>query len=304
MSSDSEYINCNVDGFNWVVDVTDGGIGRTLELYSRPQWRAEAQGKDFSFARERVFMNILDCTIRPGFVCIDLGANIGYATMFMIRNSGPTGTVYAIEPDDHNIQFLNVNLSQNNYTWEDCEITRCVITDHDGEVDFWLSDKPNLNSVNKTKHSVKSQSIPCMTLETFCETRKYPNFIKMDIEGHEVKVFESGLDYFTKNSGETHILLETHPKEYNDGNDFAKILKEYNKAGFNISYLVATPTSNPAPFAEGGYKPRIEVQSDGWVRSLYTDVAQDDAVRFTTELFDDVHGGKCVRSIMVSRDGK
>ena len=37
-------------------------------------------------------------TIKDGMVCIDLGANIGYATMLMIRNVGEAGYVYAIEP--------------------------------------------------------------------------------------------------------------------------------------------------------------------------------------------------------------
>ena len=49
----------------------------------------------------------------------------------------------------------------------------------------------------------------------------------MDIEGHEVKVFEGALEYFTKNrEGVTKILLEVHPHFYNPNNDFEKILKE------------------------------------------------------------------------------
>ena len=284
-----------VDGFNWILDINDGGIAATL-------YNADSEGKNFNFAREKFFMNILDETVKRGMTCVDLGANIGYATMFMLRNSGKEGTVYAIEPHMYNIQFLNANLSENGYTWDDCEITRCVITDKNGKTDFWLSNRPNLNSVNKTKHSTRMEILPCFTLNTFCETRKYPNFIKMDIEGHEVKVFEGGLDYFTKNSGKTHILLEVHPSEYDSDNDFAAILREYTKIGFNISYMVSTPVSNPRPFFELGYKPVKELKSDGWIRSLYENVKNEDGIKLATELFDDILNGKVVRSMMVSRD--
>ena len=249
------YIEKTVDGFNWILDIQDGGIGSSL-------YKASSTGANYDFAREKVFMNILDETVKEGMTCIDLGANIGYR----------------------------------------CEITRCAITDKNGLSQFWISDRPNLNSVNKTRHSVREETVPCFTLGTFCEQREYPNFIKMDIEGHEVKVFESGLDYFDRNSGETHILLEVHPKEYDDENDFAKILREYSKIGFRISHMVSTPVPNPRPFHELGYTPIKEMKSDGWVRSLYKDIEIKDGIMLATELFDDIPNGKVVRSMMVSRD--
>lgn len=284
-----------VDGFDWVLDVSDGGIGRAL-------YSANTTGEGTSFAREKLFMSTLVDTIKPGMTCVDLGANIGYATMFMLRNSAPTGYVYAIEPDNHNLQFLAKNINLNGYLDESrIEITRCVITDHDGESSFWISNKPNLNSVNKTKHSVREEKIPCFSLDTFCSSRKYPNFIKMDIEGHEVSVFNSGYEFFKNNRGETHFLLEVHAKEYNHQNDFAKTLKKYESIGFKIRKIIATPVSNPAPFARLGYKPDIELPSDGWIRSVYTDVKNDDAIEISTNLHNDVYGGKAVRAILVSR---
>ena len=81
-------------------------------------------------------MHILDTTIQPGMTCIDLGANIGYATMFMLRNAGEKGTVYAIEPDPHNINMLKMNLLNNGYS---CEITECLVSDENGESDFWIA---------------------------------------------------------------------------------------------------------------------------------------------------------------------
>jgi len=288
-----KYKTKNVDGFNWILDIDDGGIGSTL-------YRSHTSGQNYSYSRECIFMEILNQTVREGMVCVDLGANIGYATMFMLRNTGTSGYVYAIEPDDHNLEFLERNIELNNYS--KVEISRCVITDHDGDSSFWIARHPNLNSVNKTEHSIREEKIPCFTLNTFCSSRKYPNFIKMDIEGHEVSVFESGYKYFKKNKGETHFLLEVHAKEYNEQNDFAKILKKYEEIGFKIKKIIATPVSNPAPFKNLGYKPDFEMLSDGWTRSIYTNVENDHAIEISTNLHNDVYGAKAVRAILLSRE--
>ena len=291
-----------VDGFSWYLDVSDGGIGRTL-------YHSNTTGEGFSFSRECAFMHILNETIKPGMTCIDLGANIGYATMIMLRNVGPTGFVYALEPDNHNLKFLTININQNGFFDPNlCEITRCLITDQDGESPFWIAKHPNLNSVRKTKHSIRQENIPCFKLGTFCSSRKYPNFIKMDIEGHEVSVFESGYQYFKENDGETHILLEIHPHFYNDDNDFAAILKKYFEIGFHCSYAISTPIPEPKVFLEKGYKPEKVVSTDGFLRGIYRNIDNDDIIDIACkENVESWQGGvskKIARSIMLSREQK
>ena len=172
------------------LDVEDGGISAVLY----------AQGQ-----RERAFMGLLQEEVKNGMVCVDLGSNIGYTTLYMLQNDGPDGLVYAIEPDPRNLKLLQQNIEENNY--ENCEVVHCAISDNNGEIDFWEASKPNLSSVTKNKYSTNKISVPCFTLGKFLEDRRYPNFIKMDVEGHEVKIFEGGLDYFSKNEGYTSILI-------------------------------------------------------------------------------------------------
>jgi len=285
-------LRTSTDGFKWIVDISDGGIGRQLYTSKTP-------GKQHSFARENLFMTLLDQAIKPGMTCIDVGANIGYATMFMTRNVGRDGVVYAIEPDPHNMKFLLANLKENDYK---CETKRCLISDHDGESEFWIARHPNLNSVKKTKHSIRQETIKCLSLNTFCSTRKYPNFLKMDLEGHEVSVFEGGYEYFKENDGETHFLLEVHPQYYDENNDFASVLKKYEGIGFKVKYVVSTPVSDPEPLKNKGYSPIIRIPSDGFTRSLYQIENNDDAIFLACNLHDTVPGKKVIRSIMVSRE--
>lgn len=287
------YYQKSVDGFNWLLDINDNGIGRSL-------YYSNTNGFNFSYSREKVFMEILNKSIKKGYTCIDLGSNIGYATMFMARNSGDKGLVYAIEPDPHNLKILDQNIKVNNFN--NIKTFECLITDHTGESNFWIAKSPNLNSVEKTKHSIKSKTIKSFTLKDFLQNKKYPNFIKMDIEGHEVKVLNSGIEYFQKNRGETSILLETHPRYYNEENDFKKTLMEYKKLGFKLKYIIGTPTKVLIPFDKKGYKPTLQIASDGWIRSLYENVVFEDGVNFVCNLYDSVQGNKCVRSIMLYRE--
>tara|TARA_R100000808_G_C2155395_1_gene167788 strand:+ start:14364 stop:15257 length:894 start_codon:yes stop_codon:yes gene_type:complete len=289
-----------VDDFKWILDINDGGIGSTL-------YYSHTDGKGFSFSRECAFMAIMNKTVKPGMTCLDLGANIGYATMIMLRNSGFSGFVYAIEPDAHNLKFLKTNIKKNGYLTPDrCELNKCLISDHDGESSFWIARQPNLNSINKTKHSVREETVECFTLETFFQNRRYPNFIKMDIEGHEVSVFNGGYEYFKKNMGETHILLEIHPSEYSENNDFENILRKYFDIGFRCSYIVATPRPQPELFAKLGYKPTHIVQTDGFNRGIYENIKNEDAIAITCrenlEPWLNGYTKKIARSMMISRE--
>lgn len=253
-----------VDGFNMNLNINDGGISSVLYY----------QG-----GREKAFMSILNDTVKDGMTCLDLGGNIGYTTLPMLRNVGSEGFVYAVEPDSQSIGILTKNVEDNGFN-DRCEVTQCAISGHDGVEVFWEASKPNLSSVKKNKYSTTKKEVPCFSLNTFLQDRRYPNFIKMDVEGHEVKIFEGGLDYFTKNEGHTNILLEVHPNTYDSDNDFEKILREYFKIGFDSKWVIATPIPQPQLFKLAGYEPVRTIHTDGFHRGLYNNISNDHLAKF------------------------
>jgi len=268
------------------LDVEDGGISAVL--YHQGQ-------------RELAFMGLLQNEVEEGMTCVDLGSNIGYTTLYMLENCGDDGFVYAIEPDPRNLKLLKENIEENGY--ENHETVHCAISDNNGEIDFWEASKPNLSSVTKNKYSTNKISVPCYTLTSFLEGRRYPNFIKMDVEGHEVKIFESGLDYFSKNEGYTSMLVEVHPALYNEDNDFVKILKEYFKIGFDSRYVVATPVPQPQLFEMAGYEPVQSVYTDGFHRGIYNNISNEHLLKFACQEHWEQGSKKIVRSFMVTREG-
>ena len=274
-----------IENLKILLDLNSEGISRPLYY----------QG-----GREKVFMNLLKKEISEGDTCIDLGSNIGYTTIFMCNSAGKSGKVYAIEPDPYNVKILKETLRINDFN--NYEVFEIAISDKNGIIDFWQSNKSNLSSVEKTKNSNRKIEVECKSLNKFLEDKNYPNFIKMDIEGHEVKVFEGGLDYFSKNNGKTKILLEVHPQFYNSNNDFSKIVNEYFKLGFNSKYVVSTPVSRPKKFIEKNYVPIKEVHTDGFIRGLYNNISNDDLLEFSCKEHQEGNSKKIVRSFMIERE--
>ena len=279
-----------INGMPMMLNLADGGISHAL--YSNG-------------IREAAFMAIMNESVTEGMTCIDLGANIGYATLLMLKNVGASGIVYAIVPDPTNIKLLEPNIELNNFK-ETCELNEIAMSNYDGDLSFWQSSRPNCSSVLKTDSSVSEIKVPCYTLNTFLSDRKYPNFIKMDIEGHETQVFEGGLEYFKDNNeGETNILLEVHPQYYGENNDFARILKEYFKIGFKPKYVISTPVPQPKLFKEKGYEPFQTIHTDGVYRGLYDNISNDDLIEFACKENLENTGTKTskkiVRSFMIQR---
>lgn len=268
------------------LDPADGGIGPALYHYDT--------------GRELAFMSILDETVREGMVCIDIGANVGYTTLAMLKNVGQDGFVYAIEPSPQNIDTLRKNVEYNRFS-NICSVSQCVISDRSGIIDFWLSVHPNLSSVHKTDKSTEKIGVESYTLGVFLSGRLYPNFIKMDVEGHEVEIFRGALDYFTENRGETYILVECHPYVGNPQcddptRDFSQILSKFFDIGFDSIYLVTGCFAHPEKIMDFGYRPSRVVHTDGFERGIFEGISNQDLVYFACK------EPQVARSIMIGRD--
>ena len=74
----------------------------------------------FKRKQDKLEIDFLTKTIKPGMVVLDIGANIGFYTEIVSKLVGSTGKIHAFEPDSLNFQRLqkkllgcsNVNLVQ------------------------------------------------------------------------------------------------------------------------------------------------------------------------------------------------
>lgn len=280
-----KYTTVDVDGFRMRLCIHDGGISETLYHHR---------------GRERCFLSVMKRLISDGDVCLDIGANIGYTSLHMLRSAGKSGFVYAVEPDPHNVGMLKRNIRANGFA-DRCEIARGIISDRNGIADFWISNRPNLHSVQKTVYSSRNIRVDAFHLPTFLANRRLPNLIKMDVEGHEVPILRSSLEFFRKTPGKLHFLIEVHPLLYWQDNDFASVLREYFRIGFTVKYVVSTPVPEPRLIREAGYRPIETVQTDGCHRGIYEGMGEEDLIRFACELHEEGRAKWIVRSFAMGR---
>ncbi len=260
----------NVLTFKMYIPLREEGIGKAL--YTRQE-------------RELDHKYIMEQEIKPGDVIFDLGANIGYYLLMedtLLKNSGK---IYAVEPDYRNIKVLKRNMELNNVTI-DIEIFEAAISDFDGEAEFFLADKTNLNTFNITSNDqYEKVKVQVIEFAKFLKDKENIDLVRMDIEGHEVEVFRS-LVKLLKEAPEKapkKIVFETHRSKYNDEHDMKKVLGELFELGY-YPKTITTSNEKYSEFHKFGYSPERTFKDFPFVRGIYKNVSKEHAIELITEL--------------------
>lgn len=254
--------------------------------------------------REAAFMKIIRQEVKPGMIVVDIGANIGDLSLVMAEIVGSSGKVFAIEPDHRNYGILTKNIEINGYA-EFVHPCQFGISNANRVSRFYLSDKSNLHSMIHTKHSKSEIEIELVTIDKFMEDKGTPDFIKMDIEGHEVEALDGMYNTLKNANTPVKILMEVHPMYYSEDHSLEIQLRRLFELGFYTKYLVSTGVAQPDFFVKRGYKPAEIIQTDGWERGIYRNVPHEhvlaSACHENTQYVKsrDLVANKIVRSIMI-----
>lgn len=238
-----------------------------------------------------------------GKLSLDIGANIGYSTLSLCKNMKK---VIAIEPDDRSRKILKKNIKLNKFD-NKVKIYDFAISDKEETKIFYLSKHPNLSAFNKNKkYWTKKKRVKTKTVDSL---NVLPNFIKMDLEGHEVEVIAGAMETLKKVDF-CRILLEVHPQFYSKERDFAKTLLNLVSIGFKIKYLISAGMAIPDEFKKNNYKPFKVIKTTNFKRGIYKDIDIEHAINFSTKIYNQIlpYSGKIskkiVRAIMVEKDNE
>lgn len=98
--ADDEYVRLELPQFQLYVQAHDAAVGQPL--------RATQQ-------YEPHVCTAIRSVLRPGMIFLDVGANIGFFTMFAASLVGSTGRVFAVEPFQSNLKLLYLNAQLNGF---------------------------------------------------------------------------------------------------------------------------------------------------------------------------------------------
>lgn len=159
---------------------------------------------------------------RPG-VIIDLGANIGLATLFFL-NEFPFSKVIAVEPEPGNLEILKKNLEEEINT-QKVIVAKAAVSDKD---DYLSLSVPLLKynaTIKGNKYDENSLQVKVMSMQTLLETYNISavDIIKIDIEGSEKELFSENIDWLRKIR---EISIEFHSSA--DFDIYGKVLRYNN----------------------------------------------------------------------------
>jgi FkbM family methyltransferase len=172
--------------------------------------------------------------LRPGMTFYDLGANIGFFSLLAARLVGPSGRVVSFEADPEIAARLAENLSYNNFTHVAVE-EKAVWSEHGtvsfARVDSNTSPDRGLGHVSVGERpAADAISVEAISLDQYVLSHPLPDFLKCDVEGAEVPVFQ-GAERLLKEKRPV-LLVEMHSKE-----NRAALLMKFNQCSYTCINL-------------------------------------------------------------------
>jgi len=129
-------------------------------------------------------------------IVLDVGANIGNYSE-AIRSLAPEAKIFAFEPSSFARQILEKRFSDDNLV----EVVPFALGRKNSREILW-SDNPGSGLASLTRRRLdhygidlnESEIVEVCTLDSWVEAQNiYPNFIKLDVEGHELDVLLGGV---------------------------------------------------------------------------------------------------------------
>lgn len=148
--------------------------------------------------------------LREGDIFVDVGANIGYFTIYAGLRVGNTGQIHAIEPAADNAGLLAANLDLNGLS--NVEIHRAAISDHCGRGTLFRSAfNSGSHSLIKKETLANGPTVPVVTLDSLLQGTRAPTLIKVDVQGAELQVLRSMEELIKAAKRKPAIIIEFSP---------------------------------------------------------------------------------------------
>jgi FkbM family methyltransferase len=157
-----------------------------------------------------------------GGTLVDLGANIGLATVWLAREYG-CHTVVAVEPSPDNARLVRENLEANRIR---AEVLEAAVGPHDGTARFARSADSTLGQLDE-EGDISVRVVSPDAVLAALPAGAAVDILKLDIEGGEVALMQGDLDWLAR---VRLIIGELHP----DTSDAAAVVSALADREFSM----------------------------------------------------------------------
>lgn len=188
--------------------------------------------------------------LQPGQVAVDIGCHKGAYTYWMRRRVGPSGAVFAFEPQPRQVAYLRAAFNAMQY--DNVSLIPMAVSNACGKLPLHLPqgagqthaaslvgppdrNRNRINAATSLASPGDTLLVDVTTLDTFFATQeRAPNFLKIDVEGHELAVLEGARH--TLDSRRPALLVECEARHHSDG-DLRPVFELLHSHGYSGSFF-------------------------------------------------------------------
>lgn len=261
------YVKRRIYHYSMWLDAADPGISRTLLLFGK---------------RELDHKIMLEEALKPGMTVLDIGANIGYYALMEATLVSPNGKVIAVEPSPNNVELLKKNV-QLNHRDNTILVRPGAVSNTTESRPFYLASASNLNTFHNSGSTQayltgETVDVTMHTVNQLQQEHGKIDLIRMDVEGHEVEIFNGMLPGIQSGELSPMIIFETHNSQYNEEHDMEAPLNALFDAGYQVAALSSNAERGTQKINDMGYQPYDIVKTDFVNRALYRNIKRADAI--------------------------
>lgn len=207
-----------------------GGMAKDLWLLIDPRFEAHFLESD----HERPGQEVLVRCLKRGDSFYDVGAHIGFFSLFAARHIGSAGQVIALEPVPGNGFVLRANAAKNNFL--QVRVIEAAAWSSSGPLQFERSNAASSGMEGRVAADSNSRdgriNVAGVALDelVFEQDARPPSFLKIDVEGAESEVLK----------GSERIFRTYHPLllcEVHDTTNAAFIETWLTQHGYEVQWL-------------------------------------------------------------------
>jgi FkbM family methyltransferase len=223
MDTDTDAIARVLETCEVVVDPRDGSVAKHMLAVGFWEWW--------------VTKSMADC-MRPGTICVDLGANAGYfGALFM-----SLGAAAVISVEAHPELARRLRLTGERNAWQNFEVLECAVGDREGTAQLLVHSEDNLGgSCIVPNGDTRSGliEVPIRTLDQLLCDLAPIHMLKMDCEGSEPAIWR-GMQGVLQHNPDMHIFAEVTVNE-----EAAPWLRQVEEMGYTLRYCEYDGTLPP-----------------------------------------------------------
>ena len=155
-------------------------------------------------------------SIKKGQTVLDIGAHKAGYLYFILKQVGKNGRVFAFEPQLKLYQYITKIKAL--FDWGNLAIENLALSDSAGTVTLYIptnkgskESSPGATIAGHKDQTFKgtTQAVSTETLDSYCNRYNIkPDFLKIDVEGNELKVFQGGINTLKVNKPKILVEIE------------------------------------------------------------------------------------------------